>query len=135
MDIKLHKKQIQAFKLLFTPRPLDIVYSLLFGGGARGGKSWLGCVVFFLLCLKFPGIRLFIGRKNLKDVRLSVIKGTWAKVSEKYGWTKYWSFNGQDNIVKFINGSEIYLLELDYYPSDPEYNRFGSYEFTAGWIE
>lgn len=44
-------------------------------------------------------------------------------------------FNGQDNFYQCYNGSKILLLEASYMPSDPLYERFGSMEFTRGWID
>ena len=41
-----------------------------------------------------------------------------------------WKLNGQYNYIEFKNGSRIDLLDLDYKPSDPEYDRFGSTEYT-----
>lgn len=38
--------------------------------------------------------------------------------------------NSKDNIVKFMNGSEILLLDGAHNPSDPLYTRFGSLELT-----
>ena len=136
LDLKLSPKQVDAYEALFAPgRELDRLFVLLYGGAARGGKSWLGAVVGFLISMMYPGVRGFIGRETLKDVRLSVLKGTIQKLSNMYNLGAYWSFNGQDNIIHFINGSSINLLELAYYPSDPRYDRFGSYEYTWGWIE
>lgn len=50
------------------------------------------------------------------------------------GFTAY-DINFQDNFIRFYNGSQIDLLDLRYVPSDPLYERFGSVEYTGGWIE
>jgi hypothetical protein len=39
------------------------------------------------------------------------------------------------NIIKFLNGSEIMLLDCAFQPSDPLYSRFGSLELTQGFID
>jgi len=44
-------------------------------------------------------------------------------------------YNGQDHYIQFNNGSRIDLLDLKYLPSDPLYERYGSVEYTGGWIE
>jgi hypothetical protein len=45
------------------------------------------------------------------------------------------SFNAQQNYIEHKNGSRIDLLDLKYLPSDPLYERYGSVEYTGGWIE
>lgn len=104
-----------------------------FGGAAGGGKSWAGCVWLVMNCLAYPGTRWFIGREELKRLTESTLE-TFFKVCSEYGITEY-RFNGQKNFFKFYNGSRIDLLELQYKPSDPMYERYGSTEFTGGWIE
>ena len=46
-----------------------------------------------------------------------------------------WKLNGQYNYIEFTNGSRIDLLDVAYKPSDPDYERFGSLEYTGGWLE
>lgn len=109
---------------------------ILFGGGAGGGKSWLGCEWLLTCCIFYPGTRYFIGRSELKQIRLSTVP-TFYKVLKYHGIQSenLFRFNQQDNCFLFHNGSRIDFLELKYYPSDPLYERFGSFEFTAGWGE
>lgn len=105
---------------------------ILYGGAAGGGKSWLGCEWEMQCGYHLPGTRWFIGRNNLKDTRESVLI-TWGKVAKAHGFTEY-KYN--DNGIQFHNGSEIVFLDLTFYPrKDPLFERFGSKEFTGGWIE
>jgi len=110
----------------------DGVRFLLYGGAGGGGKSWLGCTWLILVCSNFPGVRFFVGRNNLKDTRASVLV-TFGKVADSMGFKAY-RFN--DDGIQFGNGSQIVFLDLSYYPKkDPMFERFGSKEFTGGWIE
>ena len=56
------------------------------------------------------------------------------KVCKQFGIIN-WKKNGQYNYIEFTNDSRIDLLDLKYLPSDPFYERYGSVEFTSGWIE
>ncbi|MDR0754551.1 MAG: phage terminase large subunit [Prevotellaceae bacterium] len=105
---------------------------ILYGGAAGGGKSWLGCEWLMQCGYHLPNTRWFIGRNNLKDSRNSVLV-TWSKVAKLHNFIKY---KVDNDGIKFANGSEILLIDLTYYPyKDPMYERFGSLEFTGGWIE
>ncbi len=48
---------------------------------------------------------------------------------------KHWTYNGQDHVVKFYNGSQIILMDLADLPSDPEFQRFGSIELTDAFVD
>jgi len=128
--VELSKKQIIAFTKLRD----SLTEFLLYGGGAGGGKSWLGCFWLLSACLEYPGTRYFIGREVLKTLRLSTLS-TWFKVNKLYNTSSEWDYNGQDNVIKFKNGSQIDFLEMKMQPRDPLFERFGSIEYTSGWIE
>lgn len=108
---------------------------LVFGGGAGGGKSWLGCEWLLSMCLAYPGTKWFIGREELKRLMVSSYV-TFLKVCAFHNIPRStWKLNGQYNYIDFTNGSRIDLLDLKFLPSDPLYERFGSTEYTGGWIE
>ena len=108
---------------------------LVFGGGAGGGKSWLGCEWLLTSCYFYPDSKWFIGRKELKRLLQSSYE-TWKKVCKWHDIPENdWKMNSQYNYIQFVNGSKIDLLDLDEQPSDPEYERFGSLEYSGGLIE
>jgi phage terminase large subunit len=108
---------------------------ILFGGGAGGGKSWLGCEWLITNCYFYPESKWFIGREELKRL-MSTSFVTFRKVAKFHKIpTTDWKLNSKWNYVEFFNGSRIDLLDLKYQPSDAEYERFGSLEMTGGWIE
>ena len=108
---------------------------LLFGGGAGGGKSWLGCEWLLTNCYKYPKSKWFIGRKELKRLMSSSYE-TFKKVCDYHNIPSTdWKLNGQYNYIEFFNGSKIDLLDVNFVPSDPLYERFGSLEYTGGWLE
>lgn len=127
--MELTAKQRKGLKFLLDS---DRISYLLFGGAAGGGKSWLGCYWLLLMCSNFPGVRYFVGRNNLTDSRQSVLV-TFDKVAASVGFTAY---RKNDQGITFDNGSTISLIDLSYYPiKDPDFLRFGSKEYTGGFIE
>ncbi len=107
----------------------------MFGGGAGGGKSWLGCEWLMVMCYQYPGTKWFIGRKELKRLMASSYE-TWKKICKYHKIPESdWKLNGQYNYIEFTNGSKIDLLDVDFMPSDPLFERFGSTEYTGGWLE
>ena len=108
---------------------------LLFGGGAGGGKSWLGCEWLITQCYFYPETKWFIARKELKRLMQSSFV-TFKKVCKYHKIPDSdWKLNGQYNYIEFKNGSRIDLLDIDEIPRDPDFERFGSTEYTGGWIE
>ncbi len=129
--IKLLPKQLEAMRLLTGQGNRQV----LFGGAAYGGKSFLGCEWLLWNCLAYPGTRWFIGRAQLKQIRQSVIK-TFKKVCKKHQIPEdEWKYNDITVEIKFKNGSEIIGVELAEKPSDEDFDKLGSTEYTGGWIE
>lgn len=131
-DTHGNEKQKDCARAWIDPTITDIYY-----GGAKGGaKSFTGVNLIFGDALTYDDTRYFIARKKLNDLRKFTIP-TISKVFKSWDikQDKYCTFNGQDNFFQCHNGSKILLLEAAYMPSDPLYERFGSMEFTRGWIE
>jgi hypothetical protein len=129
--LRLHDRQLAAMSFLCDSYKEEI----LFGGAAGGGKSYLGCEWLLWNCLAYPGTRWFIGRKHLSEVRKSTVV-TMNKVFKKHGIPSD-SYRYNEMAVRFVfdNGSVIEGLDLMYKPGDPDFNNFGSTEYTGGWIE
>ena len=108
---------------------------LLFGGGAGGGKSWAGCEWLLMMCVQHPGTKWFVGRNELKRIMISTYV-TFQKVFKKHKIPRQaWKLNSTYNYIEFYNGSRIDLIDVAYKPADPLYERFGSTEYTGGWLE
>lgn len=125
-------KQYLAWQALLS----TTIKFVLFGGGAGGGKSWLGCEWLLSCCLMYPNTRWFIGRIELKRLRGTTLL-TFYKVCQFYkiSQSTYFKYHGSDHYIQFSNGSRIDLLDLALRPSDPLFERYGSEEFTGGFIE
>jgi phage terminase large subunit len=132
VDIKLTKKQGQAWKLLMD----GITNEVLYGGSAGAGKSWLGCLWITTLCLSYPGIRCLIGRTVLTQLRLTTLNTlfeTLQSMGLKSG--EHYTYNGQSNVITFQNKSEIVLKDLQYQPSDPNFDSLGGLELSAVFVD
>jgi hypothetical protein len=129
-SVKLFPKQYETYKLLSGNEAKFVLY----GGGANGGKSWLGCFWIASMCLAYPGTKYFIGRQELKRLRDTTFI-TFKKVSKMYNIGDLWEYRAQDHYIEFKNGSRIDLLDLKFLPRDPLFERYGSAEYTSGWIE
>lgn len=131
IDLKLTKKQSETFKILLDKTHREVLY-----GGAKGsGKSYLGSVWVVYMCLTYPGIRALIGRTVLTQLRVTTIK-TLLDLFKTCGIKEeHYSYNQQSNELKFYNGSEIVFRDLQFNPSDPNYDSLGGLELTIAFID
>lgn len=132
VNINLTKKQSQAWKLLMD----DTTNEVLYGGSAGAGKSWLGCLWISTLCLQYAGIRCLIGRTVLQQLKLTTLNTlfeTLQSMGLKSG--EHYVYNGQSNVITFTNKSEIVLKDLQYQPSDPNFDSLGGLELTAVFVD
>ncbi len=116
---------------LLSDRETKYIY---FGGAAGGGKSWIGCEWIASMCLNYPGVRYFMGREELTSLKDSTVK-TFFKMANHHGCSDQFRYYEHYSAIRFFNGSEIALLNLQFLPRDPLFERFGSTEYTGGLIE
>jgi len=101
-------RQREAIQLLKRPARY-----ILLQGGSRSGKTTL--IVYWCLhvCLKYPGARVLIARLHLSDLKISIINDTLPKVaylmSENLGKYVESNYNKNENVLKFPNGSQLWL--------------------------
>jgi hypothetical protein len=127
--LSLTSKQSEAMAYLVDSTSKEVFY----GGAAGGGKSWFGCEWLFDMCMAYPMTKWYIAREELKRIRSSTLI-TWYKVCSSKSFTDF-KVNNNDNYIEFENGSRIDLLDIQRQPRDPLFERFGSLEYTGGWIE
>jgi hypothetical protein len=132
LNIRLFDKQIEAFEYLNSDN--TDINEVLYGGGARGGKSWIGCVWQIVKRMSFPGSVGFVGREEMTKLRDTTLK-TFFKVLKELNILSYFNFNASTLTATCINGSIIFFRELKYIPSDPEFDRLGSYDITDLFID
>ena len=128
--MKLLRKQNHAVYYLND----EVTEEILYGGAAGGAKSVLGCLWLIDRCMRFPNTRWLMGRSKLKTLKETTLN-TFFEMSSRLGIGNEFTFNGQSNIITFINGSEIILKDLFLYPSDPNFDSLGSLEITGAFID
>lgn len=106
------------------------------GGAAGGAKSFTLCLWQISRRLKYRGSRGFLARARLKDLKGSTLL-TFFEVAGKLGLRMGidYKYNAQSGVITFSNGSEEYLKDLFFYPSDPDFVSLGSTEYTDGAID
>ena len=130
--MELSIKQTIALDLLEDKTTNEI----LFGGGAGGGKTALGCYWQLKQRLKYPNTRGLIGRAVLKTLKETTLVSFFqvAKM-QKLESGKHYKYNGQMSQIELFNGSVILLKDLYAYPSDPNFDELGSLEITDAFID
>ena len=125
-------KQQTALTALTDETTSDVLY----GGAARGGKSWLGCSWILFEALTKPNSAWFVAREELKKLKATTLI-TFFKVCKVWGLTSGvdYKFNGTSNEVRFSNGSIIFFVELKFTPKDQLFDRIGSYDLTGAFID
>jgi hypothetical protein len=127
-------RQDEALTLL-SPANL-VTETVLYGGSAGGGKTFLGCSWQINRRLKYANTRGLRGRAELKRLRQSTMATFWT-IANQMGLRPgtHYTYNGQDHVIKFYNGSQIVLMDLGYMPSDAEFTRLGSIEITDYFVD
>lgn len=135
--MKLNLKQTAALDYLEDAETTE----LLFGGGAGGGKSILGCYWLAKMCLKYDASRWVMGRASMKTLKettyisfLKMAKLQGLKADRDFQVTSP-QHKDYPNSILFPNDSVILMKDLQYYPSDPDFDELGSLEITGFFID
>jgi phage terminase large subunit len=127
----LSPRQSEAWRYLEDRTTAEVLY----GGGAGGGKSWLGALWLLTNCLRYPGSRWLMGRavgKTLKETTLNSFFDVCSVHGLKAG--QHYTYNQQTGQVS-VGPSTILLKDLFAYPSDPNFDDLGSLEITGAFID
>jgi len=114
----------------------NIPQMILAGGAAGGGKSYLGSVWLLTSCMRFPDIRAVVGRKTLKALKESTMN-TIFSIMRAWGLEEevHYHHNAVEGTITFWNNSVIIMKEMADLPSDINFERFGSSEYTIAFID
>lgn len=108
MNFQLHEKQITTLE--------SEANEMLYGGAAGGGKSHLIRVASIILCKMIPGFNFYLFRRKSNDLKLNHLFGAGGYYSllNKEIENKRARIYEQNNLVKFSNGSKIFLCHCQY---------------------
>lgn len=103
-------------------------------------NSYLGCTLLTHLSLRYPESQWLIGFEELKHLRRTTLPDLIKIIDENLRQLRddpktLYNINLQDMVIQFYNGSKIFLSELATLPSDPLFDRLGSYSLTGFWID
>lgn len=131
-DLTISEVQNIAMEAFDDPQ----VVSIIFGGGAGGGKSFLIGLLVAIACKKYPGTRWGLARKELKSLKQTTLATLISKVHRTLGISDNdYKLNLLDSTLEYTNGSSILLLDLTAKPSDPEMESLGSLELTGAFVD
>lgn len=141
LDFKVFSKQKQALDKLRDMLTNEVLY----GGGARGGKSYLGCGWIILASFENPGSNSLVAREELSKMKDTTLR-TFQAVLKDMGLEEgtHYRYNAQTltfDILAYKYGKDLYEVstvffrEIKFIPSDPEFDRLGSYDLTRAFID
>lgn len=134
MSPDLTISEVQSLAMAEFDNPQTV--SIIFGGGAGGGKSFLIGLLTAIAAKKYPGTRWGLARKELKSLKQTTIATLIGKVHPVLGISENdYKLNLLDSTITYSNGSEILLLDLTAKPSDPEMESLGSLELTGAFVD
>lgn len=132
LEFDAYAKQAEALRYLFDDTTRNVGY----GGGAGGGKSYIGCFWTWFMCNKYKGVRYFWGRNELKRLKETTYV-SYQEFCENYKIPSKQAgyFSEAKSTITFENGSKILMVDLKFLPSDELGKRFGSMLLTGGFID
>ena len=99
-------------------------------------NSYLGSCWILSSCLRFANIRAVVARKTVKILKESTFN-TIKTILRQWGLREgaQYKINNVEGIITFWNDSVILLKDMMDMPSDPNFDRFGSSEFTIAFVD
>ena len=99
-------------------------------------NSYIGSVWLVSSCMRFENIRAVVARKTLKSLKES----TWNTIKtilKDWGLKEdvNYKINNLEGTLTFWNDSVIIMKEMADIPSDPNFERFGSSEYTIAMVD
>lgn len=132
VQIQLTPKQ----EVLFSKLNDQTTTVILYGGAARGGKSYGMCLHAVWSAINFPDTRYALCRKNLKNLRTSTLATLFKVLDDcKIQENVHYTFNKNEGILYFKNKSRILLVALEEGERNENFEAIGGLELTHAYID
>lgn len=95
-----------------------------------GGKSYVCMAIAILICKLFPGSIGVVIRESVPTLKKTSLKTFWKVCPKSF----VQSYNQQDQVVTFTNGSQIFFMAEDY-DNDKDFDRFKGLEVNFFVLE
>ena len=130
--ITLSKKQVETLQDFFSWDYIEILY----WGGARWWKSFLIWILLAIWVAAMPNSSWLISRTKLSELQATTMSTFFQVLKQLWFWHKSYKDNIRDKKhLEFLNGSKVYVIQVDNEPSDPEFDRLGSYSYTWAFLD
>ena len=108
---------------------------IAYGGWAGWGKSLLGSLWLATNIAKYPWSTWGIWRSELKKIKLSTLITFRKTLRDVWFDDNSYKYDDQKSTLTFTNGCLVVLVDLNENPSDPEFDRLWSTEFSWFFID
>ena len=132
LQVNLTEKQIELYNAFCD----DQIEEILFWWWWRWWKTRWCAEIVNISCIQYPWIVRLVGREERDDLRKTSVNTIFKTFRAHWMQRKkHWDINWQTKELTYYNWSKIIFTEMNYYPSDPEFDRFWSYEITHARID
>ena len=131
-NILVSEKQLEAVKAFFS----DDIEDILYWGGARWGKSEVIGIILAICISAFPWSTWLLSRTQLADLKATTLE-TFRSVMKRfnYGEKSYRDKIREERHIEYVNGSRLFVIQTNLEPSDPEFDKIGSYGYTGVFLD
>ena len=132
IEVLVSETQLKAIQAFFSWTTEDILY----WGAARWGKSEAIGIILAICIAAFPWSSWLIARTVLSELKSTTLS-TFFDVIERFGYGEksYRDKVRDEKRIEFTNDSKLYVIQVNYEPSDQEFDRLGSYGYTWAFLD
>ena len=132
IHVLVSETQLKAIQAFFSWTTEDILY----WGAARWGKSEAIGIILAICISAFPWSAWLIARTVLSELKSTTLSTFFDVISRfGYGEKSYRDKVRDEKHIEFANKSKLYVIQVNYEPSDQEFDRLGSYWYTWAFLD